>query len=195
LQSRCYLFFVVDLCYEPVKASSLFALFDKAIGLGLTVSDIKRVFILPMLDGIRNGFLNLDAEEDILTVNMGILLVKGLQEGVGSLEKQKRGKVIEAVYKYCQKLPFEKYFGTMTTVILSIITHRYLSTSKVFSKLFVRDERGDLRYTFTPFSDRQADKHFPFMDSHYSEVAWKSIQAFREMASLLDIVYDAYGEG
>lgn len=176
------------------KANPIFGLFDKVLRFGLSISDIKRIFVAPLLEGIRNGFLNLAADEDILAVNCGILLVKGLEKGVGSIEKENRHKVVETLYKYCLKLPFERYFGTMTTVMLGIITHRYLSTSKVFARLFARDENGDIQYTFRPLSDRRADNLFPFLSSYYSEVAWKSIQAFREMASLLYAVYDEYGE-
>lgn len=176
------------------KANFLFGLFDEALSLGLSIATIKHIFVASLLKGVRNGFLNLAADEDILAVNCGILLVKGLEEGVGSIDREKRRRVVEALYKYCQKLPFERYFGTMTTVMLGIITHRYLSTSKVFSRLFARDENGDITYTFRPLSDRQADNLFPFLSSYYSEVAWKSIQAFREMAALLYAVYDEYGE-
>ncbi|MEW5840981.1 MAG: hypothetical protein AB1753_08255 [Thermoproteota archaeon] len=176
------------------SANPMFGLFDRVLGFGLSVTDIKRIFVAPLLEGTRNGFLNLAADEEILAVNCGILLVKGLEKEVTSIEKEKRREVVETLYKYCQKLPFERYFGTMTTVLLGIITHRYISTSKVFARLFARDEDGDIRYTFRPLSDRQADKLFPFLSSHYSEVALKSIQAFREMASLLYAVYDEYGE-
>ncbi len=141
-------------------ANPMFGLFDKALGFDLSIADIKRVFVAPLLEGMRNGFLNLAADEDILAVNCGILLVKGLEVGVSSIEKEKRRKVVEALYGYCQKLPFERYFGTMTTVMLGIITHSYLSTSRVFTRLFARDENGDIRYTFRPLSDRQADKLF-----------------------------------
>lgn len=178
------------------KNNSLLGLFQKATECGLSIKEIKDLLVLPLLNDVKSGFLNLEAEENILAVNSVFTLLKGMEKSVGKLQDKKRVRFLEAIFDYGQTLSFEKYFGSMMIVMLGMITLRYISKDKMVSRLFEKDgEEISLGSPAWEFSDRQLKKIFPFLDSRYSDVAWKSIQAFRELSSFLYDAYDCYGEG
>lgn len=178
------------------KNNSLLALFHKAMECGLSIKEIKDLLVVPLLNGVKSGFLNLDAEENILAVNSVFTLLKGMERTVGDLQSKKRIKFIEAIFHYGQTLSFEKYFGSMMIVMLGMITLRYISNDKMVSRLF-ENKGGEISLGCPAFefSDKELEKIFPFLNSYYSDVAWKSIQAFRELSSFLYGAYDCYGEG
>lgn len=167
-------------------------LFDKLMGMRVSIDAIRSAFEQQIKDALQTGRLSLDAEDKTLEVLIMFELMKSIAKPMDEDTNNKR-RIVEAVYNFVKSCPFESVFGNMTVVILAAIAQSYLRNNGAYRRMFVKID-GKSRYTFNPLNDDQALEVMPFLDPTYSKVANESWKVFSDLSSFIYTMYDEFGE-